>query len=135
MAGKNKKKFRKKNSQGSGQQKTETKTETTPKDEETKKGLKAVPVWKDKNGNLLKLKRASFPYNKAGNLAYCDYRIEYWKQKKIDFAAKGDPLTKLDKKRKKLMEQLMEVNQKIAATKPTTENKDQKGVETPGGTD
>ncbi len=76
---------------------------------EPKKTLKPVPKWKDDNGNLLKLKRADFPYNRAGIIAYCDYRIEYWKIKKEEMLKKADPRKKLDGKRDKLTKALKEV--------------------------
>ncbi len=85
--------------------------EDTPS--EPKKSLKAVPVWKDSNGDLLKLKRADFPYNRNGIIAYCDYRIEYWKIKKQEMLKKADPVNKFERKRIKLVAALAKVNAQI----------------------
>ncbi|KKM23314.1 hypothetical protein LCGC14_1616390 [marine sediment metagenome] len=86
---------------------------------ETKKTLKPVPVWKDGDGNLLKLKRADFPYNRNGIIAYCDYRIEYWKIKKQDMLKKVDPLDKVRRKREKLIKALEEVDAQLKTDEKT----------------
>jgi len=84
---------------------------------EPKKTLKPVPKWKADDGTLLKLKRADFPYNRAGIIAYCDYRIEYWKIKKEEMLKKTDPLDKVRRKRDKLIKALKEVEAQLVKPK------------------
>lgn len=89
----------------------------------TKKDIKPVPKTHDDKGQLLKLKRADFPYNRPGIIAYCDYRIEYWQIKKQDMLKKADPAKKLQTQREKLAAKLKALDEKIAAesTTPTKE--------------
>ncbi|KKM27517.1 hypothetical protein LCGC14_1573900 [marine sediment metagenome] len=90
-----------------------TKVEDPDAQTESKKTLKPVPKWKDDDGTLLKLKRSDFPYNRAGIIAYCDFRIEYWNIKKADMLKKADPLDKVRRKREKLLKALKEVEAQL----------------------
>ena len=90
--------------------------ESTDPDEKRK--LKPVPNTHDENGKLLKLKRASFPYNRNGIIAYCDYRIEYWQIKKTEMLKKADPADKVRRKRDKLIAKLKEVDAQLEAITP-----------------
>jgi len=76
---------------------------------------KNVPKWKNDDGTLIKLGRKDFPYSIAGNLAYCDFRIAYWQQKKQEILKKHDPQTKIQKKKERLEAQLAEINAKLEA--------------------
>lgn len=89
--------------------KPQTQTQTT----ETKRTLKSDPIWKDSEGNLIKLKRADFPYDHAGIIAYCNYRIEYWQIKKQEMLKKADPNAKLNTKRAKLLAAIEAIDEKI----------------------
>lgn len=73
----------------------------------------------DADGDLIKLKRADFPYTRKGIIAYCDYRVEYWKAKKSIMLAKTDPMTKIQRKRATLMEALKKVDAQIEAERKT----------------
>ncbi len=86
----------------------------------TTRELKAVPKTHNDKGQLLKLKRADFPYNRAGIIAYCDYRIEYWGIKKTEMLKKADPKVKLNRKKEKLIAALKEIEDKINEADKTT---------------
>ena len=91
------------------------KKQKNSKDTTAVKKIKAIPQTHDSHGNLFKLSRADFPYNRNGIIAYCDYRIEYWQVKKQEMLKKADPLSKIRRKREKLMASLDEINAKIEA--------------------
>lgn len=60
-----------------------------------------VPKFADASGALVltKLKGSDFPGTREGKLAYCDYQVLKWQDKKLSIAAKDDPV---EKKRKKI---------------------------------
>ena len=93
----------------------ETPSEKPVEESESKRTLKPVPRWKNEDGTLKKLKRSDFPYNRAGIVAYCDFRIEYWNIKKADMLKKADPLDKVRRKREKLLKALKEVDAQLHA--------------------
>jgi len=65
---------------------------------EEKKEKVELPEIRDKEGNLFKLKRTDFPMGKEGNVAWCQYQIERWTEKKEKAEKSGDPKQKkLDK--------------------------------------
>ena len=94
-------------------------SEAAMRKSEPKKTLKAIPEWKDDDGKLLKLKRADFPYTRDGIIAYCDYRIEYWKIRKQDMLKKADPLDKVMRKREKLIKALKEIDVQLETKQKT----------------
>lgn len=66
-------------------------------------------------GKLRKLSNKDFPKTRAGRLAYCDYRIKKWETRKKVIAERGDPKTKLEKKKQLLAEKLEAVNKELTA--------------------
>jgi len=65
------------------------------KQKETQKTVEQqIPTIRDSKGVLKKLKSKDFPGTKEGRLAYCDYRIERWKVRKLVIEKQGDPLAK-----------------------------------------
>jgi len=68
---------------------------------------KTIPVFQ-KDGKLVlsKLGSGDFPATKAGKMAYCDFQILKWQEKKAAIAAKDDPISKTQAKIDKLTKQL-----------------------------
>ena len=81
-----------------------TEQKTTTKDA----GPKDVPAFRDNESNLFKLRRRDFPRNQEGRLAFCDYQVERWQDRKERLSKAADPnakaLKKLESMRKKMTE-------------------------------
>lgn len=81
--------------------------------EDKKPDEKPVPKWEVKNGKLTKLAREDFPKSPAGKVAWFDYMIAKWTNRKERYMLRNDPKAKakrelddLEAKKKKLLEQL-----------------------------
>ena len=77
--------------------------------------VSAIPEIRDAEGRLLKLKGKDFPKSKEGKLAFCDYQIARWDDKKKDVEAKYDPKKKKLRKLEKLQAQLAKLEAEIAS--------------------
>lgn len=96
--------------------KSNTTTPVVDTKDEKKKHAKEIPTWLHANGKpVKKLKSSDFPYTKAGKLAYADYRIACWQEKKIEIAKQAEPKNKLQTQREKLQKKLADVEAKIEA--------------------
>lgn len=49
----------------------------------TKEVAETIPAFRDKKEVLVKLKKSDFPRSKKGKVAFCDYMIEVYKERKI----------------------------------------------------
>jgi hypothetical protein len=85
-------------------------TKVAPKAEKSAKAkdTRPIPVFKDKDGALLKLRRKDFPKSKEGRMAFCDYQIARWADRKIRVGKQSDPnakaLKKFESYKKKMVE-------------------------------
>ena len=73
----------------------------------------AIPATRDKDGFLLKLTRAQFPKSKNGLLAFCDYQLEKWGERRLSVMRRDDPKTKMLRRREKLLAKLAELEAEI----------------------
>jgi len=76
--------------------------------------VKELPEIRDGEGNLFKLKRTDFPNGKEGNVAWCDYQIERWTEKKEKAIKAGDPRQKKLDKLQKLEEQMEQLKKELS---------------------
>lgn len=69
-----------------------------------------IPGIKDEKGRILRLKPKDFPSTDEGKVAYFDYQIARWQDRKDKFARRNDPNAKLarqiESKEKALTKQL-----------------------------
>jgi hypothetical protein len=76
-----------------------------------------VPDLKDKKGNLLKLRPSDFPRSKEGRMAFCDYQIAKWTDKKDKYSKGDDPRAQKLAKLEKLKQKLDELEKELAESK------------------
>ena len=74
-----------------------------------------IPKFKDETGAFFKLKGTDFPSSKEGKLAYCDYMIEKWKDKRQAVMDKDDPTKKNLRKIKDMESKIKEMKAKLLA--------------------
>ena len=72
-----------------------------------------IPEFRDKDEQLKKLKASDFPKTKEGKLAYCDYNLERWKDKRKAVEKGLDPKAKKMKRREKLLAQLAALDEEL----------------------
>jgi len=73
-----------------------------------------IPTFRDEQGHLFKLRGKDFPKNKDGKLAYCDYWIEYWNDRKKVIVEGEDPKTKKEKRLARLRDELAKLEKELA---------------------
>jgi len=93
------------------------KSKNAAKGKDTKKEkaeeVTVVPELRDEAGNLFKLKGKDFPKTKEGRIAWCDYQIARWQEKKLAVEKRDDPAAKKLAKLEKLKKQLSDLEKEI----------------------
>jgi len=82
---------------------------------EKAKDTRPVPEIRDKEGNLLKLKPKDFPKSREGKVAYCDYQIARWGEKKVKAERAADPKARKKAKVEKLKAMLEKLEKELSA--------------------
>jgi len=91
----------------------------------TKPVITSIPNFRNTEGKLIKkIKKESFPLTKEGKMAFCDYVIAKWVERKAEIERRGDksPMTRIQHKRDALMKKLAEVNEALAEMQTTKTN-------------
>jgi uracil phosphoribosyltransferase len=78
------------------------------------KDTRPVPVIRDADGLLKKLRRADFPKSRIGKIAFCDYQIARWETKKANVDKATDPQAKAKKRRERLLKQLAALDEEMS---------------------
>jgi hypothetical protein len=73
-----------------------------------------MPEIRDKDGELKTLKRNQFPKSAAGKMAYCDYQLARWTEKKDAIGKQVDPLKRKKAKKERLQKLLKQLEEELA---------------------
>ncbi len=76
---------------------------------------KTIPDFRDADGKLLDLKAKDFPKTIEGELAYCNYQIAKWSERKKQIESASTPMYKMRLRREKLLAQIAMLDEEIGA--------------------
>lgn len=79
-----------------------------------------IPDFRDKDGQLLKLRNRDFPGTKEGRMAFCDFQIARWEARKVRVTEQADPKQRKLKKIEKLKAMLLKLQAEVAEEAPAT---------------
>lgn len=86
------------------------------KDDETKKRPKdtrPIPVFFGADKGLVKHTKKDFPKTRAGKLAFCDYMVAVYQQRKVEIAAKSDPKKRLKARLEKAQAKVAQLQKEL----------------------